>query len=113
MIDVKKTYIVLAVFTLLFSTSCKKTPEACMEKSADAVSTGQDVTFTSCSENALSLDWYFVGPVGAPENGMGNSEITFTHQFTVPGTYTVVHVAFENFSSLGESDTTTSILTVN
>lgn len=84
-----------------------------MEISSTTVSTGQDVTFKTCSENALSYDWYFVGPVGAPENSMGNSEMEFTHQFTVPGTYEVYHVAFEKFSSLGNADTTSQTITVN
>ncbi|MEZ4936870.1 MAG: hypothetical protein R2799_04685 [Crocinitomicaceae bacterium] len=93
--------------------SCKKQPVACMELSTETASVGQAVTFTTCSENALSYDWYFVGPVGAPENDLGYSEITFDHAFSTAGTYTVVHVAFQKFSFLGESDTTTQVITIN
>lgn len=113
MIDVKKILIVLSVFSILLMTSCKKNPEACMEVSSTNVTVGEEVTFTSCSKDALSYDWYFVGPVGAPENNIGNSEITFTHQFSTSGTYTVKHVAFEKFSFLGKSDTTETVVVVN
>lgn len=93
--------------------SCKKDPKACIDMSAENVNVGQEVTFKSCSENALSYDWYFITPVGAPEDSLGNSELQFTNSFSVPGQYTVVHVAFEKFSFLGASDTTTKTLIVN
>jgi hypothetical protein len=93
--------------------SCEKDPKSCMEISSENVSIGQDVTFKTCSENALSYDWFFIGPVGAPENTMGSSEMEWTNSFTVAGTYTVGHVAFEKFSFLGKADTTTKTLIVN
>ena len=84
-----------------------------MEVSTETASVGQDVTFTTCSTNALSYDWYFIGPTGVPENDLGYSEITFNHAFSTAGTYTVVHVAFNKFSFLGDSDTTTKVITIN
>ena len=107
-----KLHFLFVILTVGFF-SCKKDPVACMDLSSETVSVGQDITLKTCSENALSYDWYFIGPVGAPENTMGNSEIEWTHQFSVPGTYTIGHVAFEKFSFFGKSDTITKTITVN
>ncbi|MCG8576435.1 MAG: PKD domain-containing protein [Flavobacteriales bacterium] len=91
---------------LLFATSCKKTPEPCIETDQTAVGVGTEITFTSCSEKSLSYIWEISGPEGAPENEMGWSDIQFSHAFTVPGTYTVTLTAYEDFSFLGESAST-------
>ncbi len=111
--NVKKTLTTLSFISIIALFSCKKEPVACMELSSENVAVGQEVTFTTCSEKALSYDWYFTGPVGAPENDTAFSDITFSLAFSMPGTYTVTHVAFEKFSFLGESDTTTKVITVN
>lgn len=108
-----KKFKIALLFVGFFALSCKKEPVACIETSSETGSVGQAITFTTCSENALSYDWYFVGPTGATENDIGYSEITFDHAFSMPGTYTVFHVAFERFSFLGESDTTSTVITIN
>lgn len=109
----KRLFLITTTLILGFATSCKKEPVACMETSSESATVGQPVTFSTCSENALSYDWFFEGPVGAVENDLGYSEITFDHSFSVSGTYTVYHVAFNKFSFLGESDTTSKVITVN
>ena len=74
---------------------------------------GTEMTFTSCSEEALSFAWYFSGPAGAPENDMGWSEPIFHHAFSVPGTYTVELTAYERYSFVGDQAVTTATFTVN
>jgi len=105
---------ILAILLLsLGVSSCKKTPEPCIEMSTSVAPTGQDVIFTSCSEKALSYEWFMTGPTGAPENNLGWSDPQFTHSFTVPGTYTISLTAYEDFSWLGEYASTETTIVIN
>ena len=98
----KKIILLVSLISIL-TVSCKKQPNACMEISETAVSTGVPVEFTSCSENALSLSWYFAGPDGSPEISAVSSDIKFTHSFTTPGVYKVRLFAYSEFSFEGEA----------
>lgn len=77
------------------------------------MSVGTPVTFTSCSEKALSYTWFMNGPAGAPENDLGWSEEEFSRTFSVAGTYEVTLTAYEKFSWLGDADSTSTTIIVN
>lgn len=102
--------------SLLFGTllvGCNKPPKACIDISTESAAVGEDVIFTSCSEKALSYHWTMTGPAGAPENEKGWSEVQFTNEFIIPGTYTVTLTAFKEFSWLGTSASTQKVITIN
>ncbi len=98
---------------MLFGVSCKKDPNACIEVGETSVSTGVPVSFTSCSENALSYEWYIEGPSGAPENSMGWSDEGFSNTFTITGTYIITLHAYEDFSFDGQVSTAESSIVIN
>lgn len=107
-----KTYYLL--FTLALGlVACNKPPKACINTDATNVSVGTPVTFTSCSEKALSYTWFMNGPAGAPENDLGWSEEEFSRTFSVAGTYEVTLTAYEKFSWLGDADSTSTTIIVN
>lgn len=108
----KKLTFILS-FACLSLVSCNKPTTSCIELSQSSVSTGTELTFTACSEEALSYAWYFSGPVGAPENDMGWSEPIFHHAFSIPGTYTVELTSYERYSFIGDQAVTTTTFTVN
>lgn len=108
----KKILLFLGLFTLLLS-SCKKPPVACMELSTTNTPTGAPVEFSSCSERALSYEWFMEGPDGAPENTQGWSDEFFSHSFSVPGTYTITLNAYSDFSFTGEMSSTQETITIN
>lgn len=87
--------------------------EACIETDSNSASVGTPITFTSCSKQALSFEWFMTGPSGAPENAQGWSEEIFVHSFTVPGTYLVELTAYKRYSWVGEKSTTTTTITIN
>ena len=101
------------VLLVLVSLGCKKVPEACMELSANSVSTGTPLEFSSCSKKALSFEWFMSGPEGAPENNMGWSDPNFSHSFSVPGSYTITLNAYYDFSFMGEMSTVQETISVN
>lgn len=105
--------LILGVFLILSLSACKKEPVACIEVDNTSISVGTPVTFTSCSENALSFEWYMDGPTGAPENSQGWSDPQIIHSFTVPGTYTVTLNAYDDFSFLGEVSTAKITMNIN
>jgi hypothetical protein len=109
---VKKLIYTVSIICLGLA-SCNKPTTACIELSQNSVTTGTEMTFTSCSEKALSFTWYFTGPAGAPENDIGWSEPIFLNSFSVPGTYTVELTAFERYSFVGDQSITTATFTVN
>lgn len=78
-----------------------------------SVNAGGEITFTSCSEEALSFAWYITGPTGAPENNIGWSEPTFTRAFSVSGSYQIELTAYQKYSFIGEQDIATATFTVN
>jgi len=109
-----KKYSITIVFALaLFLVGCKKPTEACMELSTTSTSVGTPIEFTSCSENALSYEWFIEGPVDAPENEMGWSDPYFSNTFTVSGSYVITLHAYSNFSFLGERSTIEQSFSVN
>ncbi|WP_066755932.1 PKD domain-containing protein [Crocinitomix algicola] len=107
-----KLYFLIPALSLLFL-SCDKTTEACMELSETTTSVDKDIEFTSCSENALSLEWYIEGPEEAVENELGWSDPKFTHAFSMPGSYTITLHAYSDFSFAGDKSTVTQSVTVN
>lgn len=107
-----KIYLFIGVISL-FILSCKKPPQACIEISATNVNAGTEIEFSSCSEHALSFEWFMEGPEGAPENSLGWSDEYFVHSFSVPGQYTVIFTAYEKFSFLGDSETVEASITVH
>ncbi|MDA7803838.1 hypothetical protein N8987_04610 [Crocinitomix sp.] len=108
----KKVIFLLPLLTLLIY-SCEKAPEACMELGATITTVGTAIEFKSCSENALSIEWYIEGPEDAPENDLGWSDISFTHAFSMVGSYTVTLHAYEKFSFMGERSTVEETIVVN
>lgn len=107
----KKFILILTIgFAIM---GCDKATEACMEVSETSVSAGTPVNFKSCSENALSIEWFMSGPESAPENEMGWSDPEFTHTFSVPGTYTVTLNAYQDFSFKGDLSSVQETIIVN
>ena len=102
----------IGLLAISFS-ACEKPLTACIDIESTTVSTDQPVLFKSCSENAISLEWYMEGPDGAPENGRGWSDFEITNTFTVPGTYKITLNTYDDFSFLGEKQTAIETLTVN
>lgn len=109
----KKSFLLFIGLSSLLLLGCKKPPTACMELSSTSVGVGEMVEFTSCSKKALSYEWFISGPVGAPENSLGWSDVYFTHSFTQTGTYTISLTAYENFSFLGRSNTIEETIVVH
>lgn len=108
----KKVFFLLTLFSTAFI-SCDKEVNACMELSETSVSVGTEIEFLSCSENALSLEWFIDGPEEAPENDLGWSDIKFYHAFEIPGEYVVTLHAYENFSFMGTVSTIQETITIN
>ena len=110
--SIKKITFIL--FLALIFTACKKDPIPCMEIDNENPAVGVPVTINmNCSKKTISHEFFMEGPVGAPENSMGWSEHQFTHTFTIPGTYTVILNAYNDFSFLGDMESTTRTITVN
>lgn len=85
-----------------------------MEIDNENPTVGTPVTINmNCSKKTISHEFFMEGPVGAPENAMGWSDNQFTHTFTIPGTYTVILNAYNDFSLLGDVQTTTRTIQVN
>ena len=106
----------LLVFALILATtlvSCKKKLTACIEMESTTFSVGQEVTFTSCSENVISYDWRISGPSSAPENMKGWSDRIITNSFSVPGSYTITLSTFDDFSLMGNKETESKTFTIN
>jgi len=108
---VLKQFLLIVVLPV-YLTACNKPPEACIETDMETASVGAPVTFSSCSKRALSQDWFMTGPAGAPENTMGWSDASFTHSFTVAGTYEIRLNAYSKFSFMGDVNTATQSFTV-
>jgi hypothetical protein len=73
---------VIALALTLFAASCSKQPTACINASKTTVDIGEDITFTSCSENAESVSWDF-------GDGRTAEGTTVTQSYDKPGTYIV------------------------
>lgn len=108
-----KSFIVFLSVCVLLIAGCKKVPTACMELSATSAGTGTPIDFVSCSKKALSFEWFMEGPDGAPENTQGWSDESFTHSFSVPGTYIITLNAYYDFSFTGEVSTTQETIVIN
>ena len=108
----KTALLLLYIFPFLF-TGCKKPPIACMELSTAATTTNTAIEFTSCSEHAISYEWFIAGPAAAPENKQGWSDQIFSHAFTEPGSYTVTLNVYSDFSFTGEKATTQEKFIIN
>lgn len=109
----KITVLSILLLTVFGFSSCKKTPEACIEMSTTVAPVGQEVIFTSCSKKALSYEWYMTGPDGAIENDLGWADAEFSHAFSTTGTYTISLTAYRDFSWLGESAMTETTIIIN
>ena len=103
----KKILLFSSLFTLLLF-SCNKPPLACMELSTNNASVGSVVEFTSCSEHALSYEWF----IESSDTLFGRSDQFFTHAFTTAGTYTITLNAYSDFSFVGETSSTTETLVI-
>ena len=87
----KKTFtlfVLLLAFPVLFLSSCKQKPAACISSEIQA-QINDPITFTSCSDNADRLEW-----------NMGDGT-TFTYpkviySYPTPGTYTVTLTVFND-----------------
>ena len=102
----------ITLLVTLFVVGCNKPPTACIEMDQTTVGVGTEVTFTSCSERALSFEWFMEGPEGAPENSMGWSDAVIKHSFSVAGNYTILLNTYNKYSSTGDKASTTATLTV-
>ena len=110
----KKTVLFITLLSILTLSSCKKEElTSCIESDKSTISTGQSITFTSCSESELSYNWTIVGPEAAPENKMVWSDRIITIPFSVAGAYTITLNTYSRFSLLGDKATSTSTFTVN
>ena len=108
----KRTAFFIVIAIGLFS--CKKEPSSCFDIDNENPSVGSVVTFNnSCSQNAISQDWYMQGPSGAPENLRKWSEIEFTNAFTVSGEYIITCTVYNDFSWLGDRSVGKKTITVN
>ena len=101
------------VFLLLTIASCSNPPKACITLDQESIAVGTQVTFSSCSEKALSYVWTISGPVGATENNIQWAEESFTRAFAIPGDYVAELTVYKKYSWGGQSDVTTSYFTVN
>ncbi len=77
------TFIVLAsVIIISLSSGCKKTaaPTTCFNTIPDSAYVGQSLTFTSCTQGAISFYWLF-------GDGGYATMASATHTYTAPGIY--------------------------
>ena len=96
------------------ATSCKKPVNACIEVSSNSAAVDEEITFSSqCTENALSYLLSFEGPAGAAENNMQRSESLYQFSFGTAGNYKVTLEAYQNYSWVGEVDSTSTTITIN
>lgn len=102
----------ITLLLVFFGVSCSKEPKACIEVDKTSVAVNADITFTSCSENALSYIWSFNGPDGASANSIQRSEGIFTFQFDTAGVYNIHLQAFYRYGWLGSWDSTSTNITV-
>ncbi|MFK8037847.1 MAG: hypothetical protein AB8B74_06125 [Crocinitomicaceae bacterium] len=105
-----------SVFVLILSAiSCGKTKPvtACIELDKVSISSGEDITFTSCSENEWSYIWEILGPDSAAENSLMWNDKVFTRTLETPGSYTVKLTTYSDFSFLGDAASESSSFTVN
>jgi len=98
----KKNLLFVAI-AFLFA-SCAKKPEACVEPSASKVSVGQEITFKNCSQNADKSNVDYGDD--KTEKGVG---ATFTHIYTLPGTYNVKLTATTDKDKEDEVSTTITV----
>ena len=109
----KKTVLFLGLLSITILSSCKKKVTSCIEMDNSSISAGQSINFTSCSENALSLDWNITGPSTAPENSKGWSDKIITVPLTVAGSYTITLDSYSKFSFQGDKASSTASFNVN
>lgn len=72
----------LALLGILVS-SCTKKPEACFSSPTSNISTGNDIVFVNCSQNAETYVWNF------GDESQLSTEESPTHSFSKAGTYEV------------------------
>ncbi len=77
-----KNILLLALPILFFVASCTKQPVACLTASKKVVDVDEEITFTSCADNASTIEWDF----GDSQKGEGE---TVKHAYTTPGVYIV------------------------
>jgi len=98
---VKKHILILAVTLLIFVIACQEPTEGCFTYSPSYIDTTTVVTFNaSCSQNASYFNWSF----GDNTKDTMVTSITFTHNFSASGTYTVtLNAARKDGMTLGKS----------
>lgn len=106
-------FILGLAFLLFMIASCSNPPKACIAMDQESIAVGTQVTFSSCSEKALSYVWTITGPVGATENSIQWAEESFTRAFALQGDYVVELTVYKKYSWGGQSDVTTGYFTVN
>ena len=110
---IKINFYLIVTFCSLIIIGCRRPPEVCMELSAESTFAGTPIQFASCSKRALSFEWFMDGPDGAPENIRGWSDESFSHSFTVPGSYVITLNVSRNFSFTGDKATLQKTIRVN
>jgi hypothetical protein len=98
----KKISLFVAIAGLLVSTSCQKTPEACLNAER-AVVVGEEVSFESCSKDADKVEWDF----GDGNIVAGN---TVNYTFEKEGTYLVNMTAYSRNEN--KTDRASTLVTV-
>jgi len=85
----KSTLFNVAVFafSVVFLSSCAKTPQACIEVTKSVVRAGESISFLSCNDDADSYEWNF----GDGNKATGNLA---SHSFEAQGTYLVQLIAY-------------------
>lgn len=111
-----KLIIKLSLVLLCFmAISCKKEKPvtACIELDKVTITSGESITFTSCSENEWSYIWEISGPDSALVNSMVWNDRVFTQKITTIGSYKVKLTTYSNFSFLGNSASDSTSFNVN
>lgn len=106
----------LSLIAVLFvAIACEKDKPvtACIALDKVNITSGDAITFTSCSENEWSYIWEISGPDSAAENGLMWNDKTFTQKVDKPGSYKVKLTAFSDFSFLGDSASDSTSFNVN
>lgn len=93
-----KKLLFLSIASIFALSSCIKEPVACIQTSSNNVELWEDVTFTSCSEDAESLVWEVDNAIDFFSFfGGATTEYTTesaTQNWSVPGTYGVSLTAY-------------------
>lgn len=86
--------LILHIILLIFIVSCKKHPKACIAPTAINVEVGESISFTDCSKNSTSREWFI--------NGNKYSEETVSVQFLTEGNFSAGLTAFSKNKLLSD-----------